>query len=133
MTQTGIVSALLPDGRAQVCVQRETACGGNCTSCNACIAKNEIFATAENHCGAKVGDRVTLSSRTSTLIGAAALVYLFPLVMLFAGYALAAAFGAREGVSIVASVVGLVIGCAAVMCFARRKGKIIFEIVSIEH
>ncbi|MBR4057240.1 MAG: SoxR reducing system RseC family protein [Oscillospiraceae bacterium] len=134
MTQTGVVSALLPDGRVQVCVQRESACGGNCASCNACIGRNDLSATAENHCGAKVGDRVTLSSRTSTLIGAAALVYLVPLLTLLGGYALSSAFGAAEGLSIAVSIACLLLGCGAVVWLSkRRKRNIVFEIISIEH
>ena len=133
MTQSGIVTSLLPDGRASVSVERQTACGGNCASCGGCAYKNVLTAVAENLCGAKVGDRVTLRSRTGGVIGAAALVYLLPILTFLLGYLLSAAFGAREGVSILVSVVCLLLGCGAAAWIARkRKNNIRFEIVSID-
>lgn len=133
MTQSGIVTALLPDGMASVSVQRQTACGGNCASCGGCSYKNVLTAVAENRFGAKVGDKVTLQSRTKGVIGAAVLVYLLPILTFLIGYLIAAACGANEGASILVSVLCLLLGCgAAAWLGRRRKDKIRFEIVSID-
>lgn len=133
MTQSGIVTKLLPDGMANVSVQRQTACGGNCASCGGCSYKNELTAVADNSFGAKVGDRVTLQSRTKGVIGAAALVYLLPILFFFVGYLLSDVCGAGEGTSIIVSVLSLLIGCGTAAWIGRkRKSRIRFEIVSIE-
>ncbi|MBR4157859.1 MAG: SoxR reducing system RseC family protein [Oscillospiraceae bacterium] len=133
MTQSGIVTALLPNDMASVSVERQTACGGNCASCGGCSYKNVLTAVAENSFGAKVGDKVTLRSRTKGVIGAAALVYLLPIVTFLIGYAVAAAFGAKEGTEILVSVICLLLGCGAAAWIGRkRKDRIRFEIISID-
>ena len=133
MTQSGIVTALLPNDMASVSVERQTACGGNCASCGGCSYKNVLTAVAENSFGAKVGDKVTLRSRTKGVIGAAALVYLLPILTFLIGYAVAAAFGAKEGTEILVSVICLLLGCGAAAWIGRkRKDRIRFEIISID-
>ena len=133
MTQSGIVTALLPNDMASVSVERQTACGGNCASCGGCSYKNVLTAVAENSFGAKVGDKVTLRSRTKGVIGAAALVYLLPILTFLIGYAVAAAFGAKEGTEILVSVICLLLGCGAAAWIGRkRKNRIRFEIISID-
>ena len=133
MTQSGIVTALLPNDMASVSVERQTACGGNCASCGGCSYKNVLTAVAENSFGAKVGDKVTLRSRTKGVIGAAALVYLLPIVTFLIGYAVAAAFGAKEDTEILVSVICLLLGCGAAAWIGRkRKDRIRFEIISID-
>ncbi len=133
MTQSGIVTALLPDGRASVSVERQTACGGNCASCGGCAYKNVLTAIAENRVGARVGDRITLRSRTEGVIGAAALVYLLPILTFLVGYLLADLLGAGESLSILVSVLCLLAGCgAAAWIGRRRRNNIRFEIVSID-
>ena len=133
MTQSGIVTALLPNDMASVSVERQTACGGNCASCGGCSYKNVLTAVAENSFGAKVGDKVTLRSRTKGVIGAAALVYLLPIVTFLIGYAVAAAFGAKEDTEILVSVICLLLGCGAAAWIGRNlKDRIRFEIISID-
>jgi sigma-E factor negative regulatory protein RseC len=133
LTQSGIVTALLPDGRASVSVERRTACGGNCASCGGCSYKNVLTAVAENRVGAVVGDRITLRSRTKGVIGAAALVYLLPILTFLVGYLLSSAFGAGEGVSILVSVLCLLLGCGLAAWLGRkRRSAIRFEIISID-
>lgn len=134
MTQSGIVIGLLPDGMAQVNVERGTACGGNCASCGGtCSFKNILTATAVNRAGAEVGDKVTIQSRSSKIIGAAAMVYLLPILAFLIGYAAAAALGASEGAAIAVSVACLLLGCCGVALInRRRKTNITFEIISID-
>ena len=77
---------------AQVLCIRESACSGDCHKCSGCgAAKEAILLTADNPIGASVGDLVMLRSETAPVLKAAAVLYMMPLVLFFAGYALAAA------------------------------------------
>ena len=133
MTQNGIVTAVAEDGMVLVAVQRQTACGGNCASCGECVYKSELTAKANNLCGAKIGDHVTLESQSGALIGAAALVYLLPIAAFLVGYGISAALGAREGVSIAVSIASLLLGCGLVSVLAKRRKKTIrFDVIRID-
>ncbi len=135
MTQKGTVIRLLGQDKAEVEVVRGTACGGNCVSCGGqCGGRNVVRAAASNPVGASVGDRVTVQARSASIIGAAALVYLLPLVMFFAGYAAAAAAGLAEGPSILISIIAMLAGvlaCVLISRFGIRRG-IQFEIIAAE-
>ena len=56
-----------------------------------------MIVTADNPIRADVGDFVTLSSDTGSVMKAVAAVYLVPMVLFFAGYALGAALGWSGG------------------------------------
>lgn len=132
MTQDAIVTKLLPNGMAQVAVTRSTACGGNCGHCESCLFQNELKTLARNSVGAQPGQRVVIESRTSMVLGAAALVYVLPLVLFLAGYAIAAIAGAGEGLCIAVSFIGLIVGGAVIVLSQRnKKQKIDFEIVGL--
>lgn len=93
MKQTATVIRITPKGCAQVRVRRASACAGahNCGSCDHCsMMENapEIVVEAENSCGAQVGDTVVVESSTRKVLGAAALLYLLPVLLFFLGYAL---------------------------------------------
>ena len=74
MTQDAIVTKLLPNSMAEVVVTRSTACGSNCGSCESCIFQSELKAIAKNSINAKPGQRVVISSRTTTVFSAAIIV-----------------------------------------------------------
>ena len=77
------------DGTAQVVLIRESACSGDCHKCSGCgAAKQTMLVTAENPIGAAVGDLVRLSSDTAPVMKGAAVLYILPLVLFFAGYAI---------------------------------------------
>ena len=128
MTQNGVVTKLLDGGMAEVAVERGTACGGHCESCEACVYASRLVVAAENRIYAAPGERVVLESETKRIMGAAALVYLLPVALLFAGYAIAAAGGLKEGTCILASIIGMAIGGIAAVVFGRRSKKISFRI-----
>lgn len=80
------------DGTALVIHIRESACSGDCHKCSGCgAAKEAIVFQAENPIGAKTGDLVNVRSETGPVLKAAVVLYMLPLVMFFAGYALGAA------------------------------------------
>lgn len=128
MTQNGVVTKLLDGGMAEVAVERGTACGGHCDSCEACVYASRLVVAAENSIYAAPGERVVLESETKRIMGAAALVYLLPVALFFAGYAIAAAGGLKEGVCILASLIGMALGGGIAVVFGRRSKKISFRI-----
>ena len=79
------------DGTATVIHVRESACSGDCHKCSGCgAAKEAILLEAANPIGAKPGDLVTVEAATGPVLKAVLAVYLVPLVLFFAGYAVGA-------------------------------------------
>ena len=86
------------DGTATVIHVRESACSGDCHKCSGCgAAKEAILLEARNSIGAKPGDLVTIESESGPVLKAAAVMYMLPMVLFFAGYALGAALWQRGG------------------------------------
>lgn len=82
------------DGIAVVSVFRESACSGECHKCAGCGAvKQTLQIRTENLIGARKGDRVYVESSTATVLWAAVLVYLMPIVCFFAGFFLGLRIG----------------------------------------
>ena len=90
MTQIATVEERLGPGLVRIAVRRGTACGHDCEHCGGCAAAGgQIFlVTAADPLNTCPGDRVLVESSTGQVLSAAALVYLFPLAGLIAGYAL---------------------------------------------
>ena len=136
MTQDGIVTKLLPNGMAEVAVARTTACGGNCPSCEACVFQNQLTTAARNLIGAKPGQRVLIESKSSKVYGAILLVYILPVVLAVLGCFLAYSAGAGEGLCILATFSGFVLGAAVVVLSQRNKkqeDQISFDIVEFDN
>lgn len=77
------------DGTALVLHVRQSACSGDCHKCSGCGAVQEnLLLTAYNPIGARPGQVVTIRSRSGPVLAAAAVLYLLPLVLFFAGYLL---------------------------------------------
>lgn len=92
MEQLVRVREVYSNGTAQVVCVRESACSGDCHKCSGCgAAKETILLTAQNPIGAGAGDLVNVRSETGPVLKAAAVLYMMPLVLFFAGYAAAAA------------------------------------------
>ena len=89
MEQIVTVRALYPDGTAEVACRRASACGGDCGHCGGCTNAQTVLVRAYNPIGAKPGDRVVVESASCQVLGAAAAVYLLPVLFLLGGYALA--------------------------------------------
>ena len=134
MTQNAVVTKIVDRHTAEVEVERGTACGGNCGSCEACVFQNTIRTNAFNKVSALPGQRVIIESRTSQVLGAALLLYIIPFVLLFVGYGIAAALGLQEGGCILVSGLFFLIGVAVNVIYQRRKKSsgITFEIISVQ-
>ena len=121
MEQIVRVHRLRSDGRADVILVRESACCGDCHKCSGCGAQKEtMIVPADNPIRAQVGEFVTLTSDTATVMKAVAAVYLVPLVLFFAGFALGMALdwnGALTGG------LGFVLGIVFAVWFDRHTAK----------
>ncbi len=133
MTQDAVVTKLIDKRTAEVEVERGTACGGNCGSCEACVFQNRIRTTARNRISALPGQKVVIETKTSDILGAAALLYLVPFVLLFIGYAIGAVLSFGQGGCILVGVAFFALGVALNVLLQRRKNKtpITFEIIQI--
>jgi sigma-E factor negative regulatory protein RseC len=75
------------DGTALVVHIRESACSGDCHKCSGCgAAKETVLLKAKNPIGARRGDLVKLESATGPVLKAAAVMYMIPMLLFFAGY-----------------------------------------------
>lgn len=134
MTTTGTVTRLIDQHNAEVEVERGTACGGNCGSCEACVFQNTIRTIAKNRVSALPGQRVTIESKTSDVLGAAALLYIVPFILFFIGYAIAAALHLSEGLCILFAAVFFAVGIAVnvILQRNRKKAAITFDIIAVQ-
>lgn len=133
MTQDAIVFKCLNDEMAEVVVTRATACGSNCSSCEACVFQNELKTVARNLIGAKPGQKVLIASKSSRVYGAILLVYIVPIVLAIIGCFSAYAAGASEGICVLCTFLGFMLGAAVVVIsqkLKRDKQSITFDIVS---
>ena len=135
MTQDAVVTRTFHNSLAEVAVKRSTACGSNCGNCESCVFQNELKVTADNRIGARPGQKVVIESKSSKVYKAILMVYIMPIVLVLLGYAIAAAFGAGEGVCIAVSFTALAVSAALLVLWYRKRGnkdKISFAIISIE-
>lgn len=87
MEQLVKVRSLNPDGSATVIHVRQSACSGDCHKCSGCGAAEEaLLFQADNPIGAKPGDLVRVTSESAPVLKGAAVLYVQPLVLFFAGY-----------------------------------------------
>ena len=122
MTQDAVVTKLISRHVAEVEVERGTACGGTCESCE-----------AVNKISALPGQKVVIESKTSDVLGAAVLLYMVPFVLLFLGYAIGSALGWAEGGCVLIGFGFFALGVAFNVVYQRKKkaSPITFEIIQI--
>ena len=118
MKQTVRITAIPGPGLAEVFLLRQSACSGDCHSCNGCGAvREQLFVIAENPIGASVGDMVIVETETKTVMKAAMLVYLVPLILFFTGYLLGVAIQFLPGML---GVLGLILGAMPAFLLNRK-------------
>jgi len=127
MTQEAVVLRTFENGTAEVSVTRGTACGSNCENCEACQFQNQIKFIAKNALKATRGQKVEISSKSSNLYKAMALVYVFPIILLICGYFLGVMLSLQEGLCIALSFIGLILGGVIIVYSQRKKTAIKFE------
>ena len=137
MTQTAQVKAIVADDRAQIKVQRKSACSHDCSNCSGCeltITNSDLMVTADNQLGSRPGDIVLVESSNRDILSAAVVVYLVPFIMLFIGYFVGKIFSFGEGYCILASCAFFLIGLLPARSLDRavkKKDSVSFRIVEI--
>lgn len=129
MTQIATVTALSSGGQVEVTVTRQSACAHNCAECAGCGAQADSLVI---HAGSDIplalGDRVEIYS-DNRVLGAAALVYLGPVVLFLAGYLLTPSL--TEELRYLSGGLGFLVGLAgAVACdrWTRRRTGVSYRV-----
>ena len=131
MTQNALVIALIDENRAKVRVERMSACGHDCSTCEDCgLQAAPIEAIAQNSVGAQVGDTVQVQSSSKAVLHLASVTYLLPVVLFFLAFFLLKAIGISESFCAVAAVVGFVCGLFGAV-LGNRKGQIDTKITRV--
>ena len=129
MEQTVKVLRLLPEGQAEVMHIRQSACSGDCHKCSGCGAVQETLAfSADNPIGARPGDRVVVTARTSPVLKAAAVLYVLPLALFFLGYPAGRVLGCSGAIT---GCIAFLLSMAVVVVYDRKvlsKKKTIYTI-----
>ncbi|MBE6917793.1 MAG: hypothetical protein E7470_07855 [Ruminococcaceae bacterium] len=129
MQQKVRVLRWLDENTAEVVRIRESACSGDCHKCAGCGAAREtIVFQAENPIHAKEGELVIISSESASVLKAAAILYLVP-VVLFIGFFLLGETAWKQGTLM--GGVGFVLGIAGAVLYDRlvlRKQKTVYTI-----
>ena len=121
MEQMVRVKETFPDGTATVLLVRESACSGDCHKCSGCgAAKETILLTANNPIGAGAGDLVNVRSETGPVLKAAAVLYMMPLVLFFAGYAVGAVLNISGAIT---GSLAFVLSIVLIVAYDRRMAK----------
>ena len=120
MTQIATVTALPASagGQVEVTVARQSACSHNCESCGGCAGRTvNLTVRAGSDIPLALGDKVEIYS-DNRVLGAAALVYLGPVVLFLLGYLMTGflAEGWRYG----CGGIGFLLGLAAAVWTDRR-------------
>lgn len=138
MTQNAVVTKSAGDGWAEIEVRRVSACGHDCARCGGGCAEltrsGPVTVLARNPVGARPGDRVVVESSSRSILGFAAVVYLLPLALFFAGYFIASALGAGEGAALATGggCFALAVGIAVLADRrAAKRSRELFSIVSV--
>lgn len=98
MEQIVRVRTVFDDGTAEVFHVRESACSGDCHKCSGCgAARQTVLFRAKNAIGAKPGELVKVTSESGPVLKAAAMLYLVPVLLFFAGYLLGTLAWGRGG------------------------------------
>ena len=123
----GRVTAVLPDGRATVIIERGDACH-NCESaqfCHAIADCAKLETEVLNPLGAGVGDLVSIHLSSTTLLKGAVFLYLVPTAGLLIGAATGAGLGAALGLADTAAAIlfgisGLLLGFGFCAAYSKR-------------
>lgn len=79
--QEGIVIEVIGDHLARVKTSRHN----DCENCGACPGNSALVLEVRNDVGARVGQRVAIEVREVNMLKAAFIVYILPLILVFAG------------------------------------------------
>ena len=117
--------ALVTVRRSSMCegCEKNGGCGASCTAGELLGANKTMTALAANPIGAKAGDLVEISSENRTVLSYAALVFLFPILLCAAAYAVGTALGAGENAAMIWALGGFVLSFVLIIILDRLKKK----------
>ncbi|MBW1691796.1 MAG: SoxR reducing system RseC family protein [Deltaproteobacteria bacterium] len=125
--EQGYVTGIREDGWAQVVTDRKDACA-DCGASHCCVSfrsSSEMVIKALNNAGANVGDLVSLSLSSGSLLKGAAVLYVIPLAGLMSGVIAGAGLEKWLAVGETALIVafgfaGLILGFVMTALISRR-------------
>ncbi len=123
MLQEAIITKIRDDGLAEVVVERLGICGGDCNGCNECKYEHLMKSVVQNPIGAVRGQHVMIETPTSGVVRGALAIYVLPIVLLIAGYAIAAALSLSEGTCIIAAFAAAIAGVIIAIVISKAKYK----------
>lgn len=100
------------DKKVVVKLERKEACA-KCRACSAGMKSTEMLITAENNCGAELGDKVEIALEEADFIKAVLIMYGFPFVMFIIGL-FAAYYGCQSANIPNAELIGFIVGLVLV-------------------
>lgn len=115
---------------ATVEIMRSSACdgchkrqGGGCVTCDIFGMNRKMTAKAKNEAGAKAGDRVVVETASGRVLGYAAFVFLFPIIMGLIFYFAADAFDMSNPIPYVSSFAGFALSFVIIYFTVNKIAK----------
>ena len=105
---------------AEVTVTRDSACGGNCSSCGLCENNRAMTVKIKNTGDFKKGDKLRLTSDTKTFVSHSALGYLSLTILMIAGAVVGGMLG-NEWFYFWGGIIGILIGILVIRIFFSNK------------
>lgn len=118
-------NALVSVRRSSMCegCEKQGGCGTSCAAGNLLGASKTMTVLASNEIGACVGDTVEVESESRTVLGYAALVFLFPIILCVVAYLIGQAAGVGETGAMICGLVGFLAAFPVILVFDRAKKK----------
>lgn len=122
-TEQGLVIEVI-NGEAKIKVGRHN----DCKNCGGCPGNDSVIISANNQVGAKPGQRVLFEVKEESILKAAFIVFILPLVALFIGVMLGGVVGEYIGVNIrmfkiIGGIVAFLLSVVVVKAFDRVTSK----------
>lgn len=121
MLQEAIITNIREDGLAEVVVERLGICGGDCNGCEGCKYEHLMKSLVQNPIGAHRGQHVMIETPTAGVVKGALAIYVLPIVMLIAGYMLAAMLSLGEGMCILAAFGAALVGVIIAIVVSKKR------------
>lgn len=121
MLQEAIITNIREDGLAEVVVERLGICGGDCNGCEGCKYEHLMKSLVQNPIGAHRGQHVMIETPTAGVVKGALAIYVLPIVMLIAGYMLAAMLSLSEGMCILAAFGAALAGVIIAIVVSKKR------------
>lgn len=122
-TEQGLVIEVI-DEEAKIKVGRHN----DCKNCGACPGNDSVIIIANNQVGAKPGQRVLFEVKEKSILKAAFIVFILPLVALFIGVMLGGVAGKYIGINIrmlqiMGGIIAFLLSLAVIKVFDKAASK----------